>query len=1014
MGMISHRVMPACDQLCVCCPAMRPRSRQPVKRYKKMLTDIFPRSPGGEPNERMINKLCEYASKNPLRIPKITTSLEQRFYRELRNQNLSSVKIVMLIYRRFLTACKQQMPLFAGSFLNVVQILLDQIGNDEMCIVGCESLFEFINNQIDATYMFNLEGLIPKICFLPQETGDEERVRTLRCAGLQVLSSMVWFMGEFGHMPAEFDNVVTVVLENYESPEQKLDQHDNQDVQNYTGGKVADPMTRVMSWRNIVTDRGLNVTLEDFTNPRFWSKVCLHNMAKLAKEGTTVRRVLESLFCYFDNGNLWSTQHGVALSVLLDMQFIMENSGHNTHFLLSTLIKHLDHKNVLKNPNMQVDIVEVVTSLAQHLKVHPSAKAVGAFSDMMRHFRKSIHCSLDDSDLGDEVIQWNRNYHTAVDKCLVQISRKVGDAGQILDVMAVMLESISNIPVMARNTIATVYRTAQIAASLPNISYQNKAFPEALFYQILLAMVSPDHETRIGAHRVFSVVLVPSSVCPCPSPGRLPSTMTASIQRTLSKAAAVFSSSAALFENFGKEQHSLRTSVEKECDLQYESASFNSQSMLNRLRSSYSRVYTAKRNALTESNEELEMGVVQREAVGISLKLKTRQISILLSSIWAQAISPSNTPENFEAIAHTYSLVLLFSQTKKSSEEVLIRSFQLAFSLRNISLQGGGQLPPSRRRSLFTLSTAMIIFLSKAYNFMPLVVSAKDALSDKTVDPFLRLMDDSKLQAINSPDPRIVYGSPEDDNDALKSLSEVEICNKLSTESFASTIVECFTKTLTDKTNLLKEQLLQDFLPDDVCPLGAQLFTEKPSQIYQFGSDESEALDEALDPIFIADNTLMIDGLQNRTDTNSHLISQNPSFLDINQLMDSVSEITNVGRLSVSVPSVMTFKDMANQCEALQMGKQKKLHFMGSQKIQENEMFLKDWGYSVDNVKPYYSLLDQLHIENGNPFSDAFALGPPINNAALVSCGAEFQHHPSYIVLPPASPYDNFLKAVGG
>ena len=41
-------------------------------------------------------------------------------------------------------------------------------------------------------------------------------------------------------------------------------------------------------------------------------------MAKLAKEATTVRRVLESLFRYFDNGNLWSLEHGVALSVLLD------------------------------------------------------------------------------------------------------------------------------------------------------------------------------------------------------------------------------------------------------------------------------------------------------------------------------------------------------------------------------------------------------------------------------------------------------------------------------------------------------------------------------------------------------------------------------------------------------------------------------------------------------------------------------------------------------------------------
>ena len=50
-------------------------------------------------------------------------------------------------------------------------------------------------------------------------------------------------------------------------------------------------------------------------------------MAKLAKEATTVRRVLESLFRYFDNGNLWSLEHGVALSVLLDMQSMIEKSG---------------------------------------------------------------------------------------------------------------------------------------------------------------------------------------------------------------------------------------------------------------------------------------------------------------------------------------------------------------------------------------------------------------------------------------------------------------------------------------------------------------------------------------------------------------------------------------------------------------------------------------------------------------------------------------------------------------
>lgn len=69
------------------------------------------------------------------------------------------------------------------------------------------------------------------------------------------------------------------------------------------------------------------VNRADSGNPKFWSRVCLHNMAKLAREATTVRRVLEALFRYFDQGNLWSPDHGLALSVLLDMQSIMEKSG---------------------------------------------------------------------------------------------------------------------------------------------------------------------------------------------------------------------------------------------------------------------------------------------------------------------------------------------------------------------------------------------------------------------------------------------------------------------------------------------------------------------------------------------------------------------------------------------------------------------------------------------------------------------------------------------------------------
>lgn len=89
------------------------------------------------------------------------------------------------------------------------------------------------------------------------------------------------------------------------------------------------------------------------------------------------------------------------------------------------MIKHLDHKNVIKNPNMQIEIVQVASSLSKATKAQLSVTIVGAFSDMMRHLRKSIICSLDDSELGEEVIQWNRKLYTAIDECLVQMSQKV-------------------------------------------------------------------------------------------------------------------------------------------------------------------------------------------------------------------------------------------------------------------------------------------------------------------------------------------------------------------------------------------------------------------------------------------------------------------------------------------------------------------------------------------------------------------------------------------------------------
>lgn len=74
---------------------------------------------------------------------------------------------------------------------------------------------------------------------------------------------------------------------------------------------------------------------------------------------------------------------------------------------------------------MQLDIVKVATSLARDTKTLGSVAIIGAVTDIMRHLRKSIHYSLDDANLGADIIKWNREFREAVDECLVELSSKV-------------------------------------------------------------------------------------------------------------------------------------------------------------------------------------------------------------------------------------------------------------------------------------------------------------------------------------------------------------------------------------------------------------------------------------------------------------------------------------------------------------------------------------------------------------------------------------------------------------
>ncbi|GJS76902.1 protein semi-rolled leaf 2 isoform X1 [Tanacetum coccineum] len=966
---------------------MSSRSRHPIKRYKQLLADIFPRSQGGEPNERKIGKLCEYASRNPLRIPKITDYLEQKFYRSLRNNNIGAVKSVLLVYGKLLSSCKVQMPLFASSLLGIVGTLLVQTQNHEMQILGCHALVNFISNQVDSAYMFNLDGLIPKLCQLAEEVGDDERVLRIRSAGLEVLAFLMLFMGEQPHVSLDFENIISVTLENYTdtSVNQEAAMYDRQLSLAHAHVPSAPSFSHFSKASEIVNSKPQDIPPGDaHKNPSYWARACLHNMALSVKGVTAVRRVMEPIFNKFDTDKLWVSEKGLAFSVLKYLLMILEEPDDRSHLLLPILIKHLDNKDVIKQPVLQLHIVNVATELSEYVKQHASVTIVGVIADLIKHLRKCLQRSSESLSPEEGCDSCYTDLQCALENCISKLSCKVGDVGPILDTMAVVLENIPSIVAMARAILSAVYQTAQVISSIPNKTYYKKVFPDALFHHLLLAMSHPDHETRVLAHRVFSIVLVPSLSQTWSILDLIPSQ--AGFPTTISQG-----SNKSILETIDE-----RTMEKEDHDID---------------------------NNVTHNTESLSCGSIEpslrdKKTFPSSMRLSGHQVGLVLSSIWIQATSMDNAPTNFEAMAHTYTLALsvIFTKSLYHLESVKLKlgfprfgecpsKSQYYYAISTPPHTPWSGLQPSQRRPLFMLASYMIIVSGTACHLPELIYMVKSTLTEETVDPYLVLDENIRLQAICTKHGyKNCYGSHQDEASATEPLGAMEMKEQQLKDIFSMHLVSSLGKSSEEELSNMNAQLSQWFMPDDEYSFGPPLFMGTTKLCSPLSHTDIQAFDEVMPHAQSADEDAL-DQHGSQSDDKAPLSINSADILSVNQLMESVEETAYHDENMTNSSMPVTYDEMKNQCEALMMGKQKKMSVLQSFKEKQEAMATKASG-GHEKLTPLISnnQLELPEVEAKSWTSDEAQVR---NRMTSLN---EYGPHNSF-KLPALSPYDKFLKS---
>lgn len=194
------------------------------------------------------------------------------------------------------------------------------------------------------------------------------------------------------------------------------------------------------------------------------------------------------------------------------------------------------------------------------------------------------------------------------------------------------------------------------------------------------------------------------------------------------------------------------------------------------------------------------------------------------------------------------------------------------------------------------------------------------------------------------------------------------------------------------------EQLLQEFSLDDSFPLGAPLFMEMPHSCSMYAEKDEECFDEDTVPSELDDDDIIFEHSGSQSDRKTSGSMASSDVLTVNQLIESVHE-TARQVANVPVPAnPVPYDQMKSQCEALVMEKQQKMSVLLSLKHSRTD---SHGSAGVDGLETNESsLLSEPELQS-------------TRKGRMRRCDSASSESDCSFRLPPASPYDKFLKAAG-